>query len=141
MTTTTELPDKLDTATLGAAAAALAGPVNGPGGEVLDWDAIDWVAAENNVRRLRQRIFTASQAGDLPKVRNLQKLMLRSLANTLASVRRVTEHNAGRLTPGADGEVVVTPSAKAELVERVHGRRPERPRPVRRVYSDAIELA
>ncbi|MFD7445815.1 reverse transcriptase N-terminal domain-containing protein [Streptomyces sp. NPDC059909] len=51
-------------------------------------------------RRLRQRIFTASQAGDLKKVRNLQKLMLRSRANTLLSVRRVTEVNAGRKTAG-----------------------------------------
>lgn len=129
-----ELPDKLDAATLGAAAAASGGAVNGPGDEVLDWQAVDWAGVEHNVRRLRQRIFTASQAGDLPKVRNLQKLMLRSLANTLAGVRRVTERNAGRLTPGVDGEVVVTPRAKAELVDRVHRHQPWRPRPVRRVY-------
>jgi RNA-directed DNA polymerase len=32
---------------------------------------------EEDVRRLRQRIFAASQAGDLKKVRSLQKLMLR----------------------------------------------------------------
>jgi RNA-directed DNA polymerase len=134
MTTTPELPDKLDTAMLRAALVAAGGSVNGPGDVFLDWDAIDWVAVENNVRRLRQRIFTASQAGDPARVRNLQKLMLRSLANTLASVRRVTEHNAGRLTPGVDGEVAVTSSAKAELVDRVHRSRSERPRPVRRVY-------
>jgi len=51
--------------------------VNGPEDEVLDWDAVDWQQAEDNVRRLRQRIFTASKAGDLKKVRNLQKLMVR----------------------------------------------------------------
>ena len=32
---------------------------------------------EDDVRRLRQRIFAASRAGDLRKVRNLQKLMVR----------------------------------------------------------------
>ena len=48
--------------------------VNGPEGEVLDWDAVDWRQVEGDVRRLRQRIFTASKAGDLEKVRNLQKL-------------------------------------------------------------------
>ena len=48
--------------------------VNGPEGEVLDWDAVDWRQVEGDVRRLRQRIFTASKAGDLKKVRNLQKL-------------------------------------------------------------------
>ena len=51
--------------------------VNGPADETLDWGAIDWRACEKNVRRLRQRIFTASKAGDLGRVRNLQKLMLR----------------------------------------------------------------
>ncbi len=64
--------------------------VNEPEGELLDWHAIDWQATEDNVRRLRQRIFTESQTGDLKRVRNLQKLMLRSRANTLMSVRRVT---------------------------------------------------
>src|ERR1700693_2283543 len=48
-----------------------------------------------------------------------QKLMLRSRANTLVSVRRVTERNAGRLTAGVDGEVVLTPEAKMQLVDRV----------------------
>ena len=51
--------------------------VNGPEGEVLDWEAVDWRQVEDDVRRLRQRIFTASKAGDLRKVRNLQKLMVR----------------------------------------------------------------
>jgi RNA-directed DNA polymerase len=51
--------------------------VNGPEDEVLDWEAVDWRQVEDDVRRLRQRIFTASKAGDLKKVRNLQKLMVR----------------------------------------------------------------
>ncbi|WP_308408555.1 reverse transcriptase N-terminal domain-containing protein, partial [Streptomyces malaysiensis] len=68
----------------------------------MDWPSIDWDQAEKDVRRLRQRIFTASKEGDLTKVRNLQKLMLRSLNNTLVSVRRVTEINAGRKTAGID---------------------------------------
>ena len=81
--------------------------VNGPEGDALDWGSINWPRVEEEVRRLRQRIFTASQAGDLKKVRNLQKLMLRSRANALMSVRRVTELNAGRKTAGVDGKVVV----------------------------------
>src|ERR1700746_3108371 len=92
--------------------------VNGPEGDVLDWDAVDWRQAEDDVQRLRQRIFTASKAGDLKKVRSLQKLMLRSRANALVSVRRVTEQNAGRKTAGIDGRVVVTAAGKAMLAER-----------------------
>lgn len=48
--------------------------VNGPEDVGHDWDAIDWRAQEDNVRRLRQRIFKATREGDLKKVRNLQKL-------------------------------------------------------------------
>ena len=55
-------------------AVAAARSVNGPEDERLDWDAIDWRTVEDDVRRLRQRIFKASQAGDLAQVRNLQKL-------------------------------------------------------------------
>src|SRR5258707_7416054 len=89
--------------------------VNGPEGDVLDWDAVDWRAVEDDVRRLRQRIFTASRAGDLKKVRNLQKLMLRSRAGALLSVRRVTEVNAGRKTAGVDRRIAVARSGKAEI--------------------------
>jgi len=109
--------------------------VNGPEDDLLDWDAIDWRTAEDDVRRLRQRIFTASQAGDLKRVRNLQKLMLRSRANTLLSVRRVTERNAGRKTAGVDGKVVLLPEAKIELVDWVqHHTEPWQAQPVKRVY-------
>ena len=109
--------------------------VNGPKDDILDWQSVDWQKMEDEVRRLRQRIFTASKAGDLQRVRNLQKLMLRSRANALVSVRRVTEQNAGRRTAGIDGKVAVTVPDKARLAERV--RRlgtTDTAQPVRRVY-------
>jgi hypothetical protein len=45
-------------------------PRNAPG----QWDRIDWRAQEEQVRRLRQRIFTATREQDWPRVRNLQEL-------------------------------------------------------------------
>jgi RNA-directed DNA polymerase len=109
--------------------------VNGPEDDILDWDAIDWRVVEDTVRRLRQRIFTASQAGDLKKVRNLQRLMLRSRANALLSVRRVTEINAGRKTAGIDGEVVLLSQIKAELATWMQRHWLSwTPRPVKRVF-------
>src|SRR5215211_2603321 len=124
-----EPEDKLDTAT------ATVGVVNEPEDAPFDWRQVDWRRAEDDVRRLRQRIFTASKAGDLKRVRNLQKLMLRSRANTLVSVRRVTERNAGRLTAGVDGEVVLTAQAKMRLVDRIYQNdEPFKALPVRRVY-------
>src|ERR1700709_2063656 len=100
---------------LGTAAPDVVG--NGPEGDVLDWDAVNWRQVEDDVRRLRQRIFAASKAGDLKKVRNLQKLMLRSRANAMLSVRRVTELNAGRLTAGVDGKVVRSARSKSTWVD------------------------
>jgi RNA-directed DNA polymerase len=47
------------------AAAPAGGAANGPEDAILDWDAVDWRQVEDDVRRLRQRIFTASKAGDL----------------------------------------------------------------------------
>jgi RNA-directed DNA polymerase len=101
----------------------------------VDWYAIDWRAVEREVQRLRQRIFKASQEGDLTKVRSLQKLMLRSRSNTLLSVRQVTQRNAGRKTAGIDGEVALTPEARADVAVRVHhGMQTWQPRAVKRVY-------
>jgi RNA-directed DNA polymerase len=136
-----EPKDKLDTMAIttpvAAASPSLSGVavVNGPEDEPTDWLSIDWQTVEEDVRRLRQRIFTATQAGDLKRVRNLQKLMLRSRANTLVSVRRVTEQNAGRKTAGIDGKVVLLSSVKSELADWVqHQSKPWVARPVKRVY-------
>jgi len=129
--------DATTTQTPAAATAvpAAGGGVNGSEGDLLDWDAIDWRAVEDDVRRLRQRIFTASRAGDLAKVRNLQKLMLRSRSNALLSVRRVTEQNAGRKTAGIDGEVVLLAQVKAELAGWMQRHWTSwKPRPVKRVF-------
>ncbi len=111
------------------------GSVNGPRDDDLDWDAILWRPVEEDVRRLRRRIFKASQEGDLKRVRNLQRLMLRSRSNTLVSVRRVTQVNAGRKTAGIDGQVALTSPARASLAVDIHRRTaPWQARPVKRVY-------
>ena len=109
--------------------------VNGPEDVDLDWDAVDWRFHEEQVRRLRQRIFKATQDGDLKRVRNLQKLMLRSRSNTLVSVRQVTQLNAGRATAGIDGQVALTSRHRADLAEHLHRHAPPwQARPVKRVY-------
>ncbi|WP_322770108.1 reverse transcriptase domain-containing protein [Frankia sp. Cr1] len=120
----------VDTAFLGAPKPV----VNGPE-EPFDWDATDWRAEEKKVRRLRQRIFKATQAGELKRVRNLQKLMLRSRANTLVSVRQVSQRNTGRRTPGIDGQVALTSQDRARLVGYLHQLKGTGPAlPVRRVH-------
>jgi RNA-directed DNA polymerase len=111
------------------------GPEDPPRDVPARWDQIRWREQEEQVRRLRQRIFKAAQEQDWPRVRNLQKLILRSRANTLVSVRQVTQRNAGRRTPGIDGEVALTSEARAGVAVRVHQSRSSwNPRAVRRVY-------
>src|SRR6266699_7133734 len=113
--------------------------VNGPEGLLpFDggaWDCVDWRHQEEQVRRLRGRIFKAAREGDWPLARNLQKLMLRSRANTLVSVRQVTQRNTGRRTAGIDGEVALTSEARTAVAVRVHQSRSSwQPTAVRRVY-------
>jgi RNA-directed DNA polymerase len=110
--------------------------VNGPEDvTALIWDAIDWRAHEQNVARLRRRIFQATRNLDWVQVRSLQKLMLGSWSNTLLCVRQVTQRNAGRRTAGIDGEVALSVEARADVAVRVHRSRSSwEPVPVRRVY-------
>ncbi len=86
---------KLDAMTMqlqrtGQPAGGVLGTASVPEGVALDWPSIDWRHVEDDVRRLRRRIFTTTQTGNLKKVRNLQKWMFRSRANTLVSARRST---------------------------------------------------
>jgi RNA-directed DNA polymerase len=110
--------------------------VNGPeddpdsGGIYLRWRDV-----EDNVARLGQRVFKATQVADFKKVRSLQKLLLRSLSNTLVSVRRVAQRNKGRSTAGIDGQVALTLPAVAQLATGVYQTRTSwQPLAVKRVY-------
>jgi RNA-directed DNA polymerase len=98
------------------------------------WNAVDWRRAQEQVNNLRQRIFRASEEGNYRKVRNLQKLMLRSRSNALLAVRRVSQVNRGKDTPGVDMLVVKTPAARAKLVDELSHHQPWRVKPARRVY-------
>jgi RNA-directed DNA polymerase len=60
--------------------------------------------------------------------------MLRSDSNTVLSVRRVTQVNAGKYTPGVDKVVVKTPTARGRVVDQLTTFHPWRVQPVRRVY-------
>ncbi|MGW2104971.1 group II intron reverse transcriptase/maturase [Streptomyces olivaceoviridis] len=106
---------------------------NGAVDDADAWHQIDWGRVDREVTRLRQRIFKAAQAGDMKKVRNLQKLMMRSAANTLLSVRRVTQVSRGRKTAGVDGETALNPKLRGRLARHLLRDGATRPRPVKRV--------
>ncbi|MDZ8089239.1 MAG: group II intron reverse transcriptase/maturase [Nostoc sp. DedQUE12b] len=99
-----------------------------------EWNSVKWRKANKVVRRLRQRIFKATRMGNLKLVRNLQRLLLRSYSNILLSVRKVTQINKGKNTPGIDKLVVKTPVARGILVDMLTKFIPWKPYPTRRVY-------
>jgi RNA-directed DNA polymerase len=98
------------------------------------WQSIDWKAVHKRVRNLRRRIYRATQQQQWNRVRSLMKLMLRSYANLLLSIRRVTQENAGRKTPGLDGQVALTSSDHMRLVPQMQAYSLWQVRPTRRVY-------
>lgn len=99
-----------------------------------NWDTIDWSHCTSYVRKLRQAIFWATKENDLKKVRTLQRIMLRSYENRCMAVRRVTQVNQGKYTPGVDKVLVKTPKARGELVDLLDEYEPWKPLPARRVY-------
>lgn len=99
-----------------------------------DWNTVNWCTVNRQVRNLRRRIFRASQAGDHKTVHRLQQLMLRSYANRLRAVRRVTQENQGKDTPGVDKVLVKTPAARGKLVDELGSYQPWRALPAKRVY-------
>ncbi len=103
-------------------------------GDDLRWHSIDWKSVYRIVKNLRQRIFRASREGDLKKVRSLQRLMLRCQANVLESVRRVTQMNQGKSTPGIDDVVATTPEERSDLCRKLTQFELHKVHPVRRVY-------
>ena len=50
------------------------GPEDPPRDVPVQWDKVRWREQEEQVRRLRSRIFKAVREGDWPLARNLQKL-------------------------------------------------------------------
>ncbi len=99
-----------------------------------DWFSVNWRKTNRLVRNLRYRIFRAATRGDYKTVRSLQKLMLRSYANRLLSVRKVTQLNRGKYTAGIDRVVIKTPQERGQLVDALATYQPWKVSPTRRVY-------
>jgi len=79
-------------------------PLIGASSNVANWDAINWRALEQQVKRLQMRIAKATRERRWGKVKVLQWLLTHAFSAKLIAVRRVTR-NSGRKTPGVDGIV------------------------------------
>ena len=104
------------------------------GRQLTSWSEINWTAVERNVKRLQGRIFRAAQRGEHQKLKSLQHLLARSASAKLLAIRKVTQQNRGKLTPGIDGVLCDTPEARLRLFQSQQGFKHHRPKPVRRVF-------
>jgi len=102
--------------------------------QTCEWNAINWHHCTMFVRDLRQEIFRAAKEENLKKVRTLQRVMLRSYENRCLAVRRVTQINRGKYTPGVDKLVVKTPTARGKMVDMLGTYELWKPLPTKRVY-------
>ncbi|MGY8872817.1 MAG: reverse transcriptase domain-containing protein, partial [Pseudomonadales bacterium] len=96
------------------------------------WHSIDWETSHRRVRELQVRIAKAAKSSEWRKVRQLQRMLVRSFSAKALAVKRVSE-NRGRKTAGIDGETWSTPNMKWEAIGRLT-RQGYQPKPLRRVY-------
>jgi RNA-directed DNA polymerase len=102
--------------------------------EKTEWSDIDWKKVEKTVFKLQNRIYRASESGDMFAVRRLQKMLIKSWSARLFAVRRVTQDNQGKKTAGVDGVKTLTPKQRLALVERL--KLGTKSKPTRRVWID-----
>ncbi len=99
-----------------------------------EWHSIDWNIIRRRVRNLRHRIYRATQKQAWNQVRSLMKLMLRSQANLLLAVRRVTQENQGKRTAGIDGKTYASSADRLLLTDQMRYYSPWKASPTKRVY-------
>ena len=100
-----------------------------------DWRTLPWKDIQRNVFRLQKRIYRAARQGDIKRVHNLQRLLLRSWSARCLAVRRVTQDNRGKRTPGVDGVASLTPRQRLQMARDLQDlSRP--PSPIRRTYIE-----
>lgn len=97
-----------------------------------DWHSINWRQIHRQVRGLQVRIAEATKHQQWRRVKQLQRLLVRSFAARALAVKRVTE-NRGNRTAGVDGEIWSTPNMKWQAIDRLT-RTGYKPKPLRRVY-------
>src|SRR5260370_9044320 len=84
------------------------------------WKNLPWKKLEQHVFRLQKRIYRASQHGEKRKVEKLQKLLMKSEAARLLAVRRATQDNQGKKTPGIGGIKSVKPKHRLLIAETIN---------------------
>jgi len=100
------------------------------------WSHGNWKTVNKSVVRFRKRIFAARRNKEWRKLRDLQRLFMKSEANFLSSIRHVT-YNKGKNSPGLDDFVAVTPAQRISILNRLRSLIiGYDPTPSRRIYVE-----
>ena len=82
-----------------------------------DWKSIKWNKINRHVTSLQRRIYRASRENNEKKVRDLERQLIRSNSALLTAIKRVTQENKGKYTPGIDGFKATTNEARRKLYD------------------------
>ena len=102
-----------------------------------DWSSLKWSRIEKYVSKLQKRIFRAEREGDSHKVRDLQRMLVYSESALLMAIKRVTQINKGKRTPGIDGFRALSDEARGKLFDsmKLMNIKKHRPKPAYRTYN------
>lgn len=100
------------------------------------WKELQWKQIHKYVNRLQQRIYRAESLGNRRKIRQLQRLLMRSKAALLLSIRRITQENKGKKTAGVDDITIQTDIEHTKLYQELCSRTIayHKPKPSYRTY-------
>lgn len=102
----------------------------------IKWELINWSHINTYVEKMQQRIYRAECLNLKRKVRNLQRMLIRSKAMLLLSIKRVTQINKGKKTAGIDGETALSNSERLKLFREMERMKigKHKPKPSYRTY-------
>ncbi len=99
------------------------------------WQDVPWTKIQRNIFKLQKRIYQASRCGNTQKMRELQKLLMKSEGTAFLAVRKVTQENRGKRTAGVDGKKELKPDERLKLAQKLQENPyPEKTCPVRRIW-------
>lgn len=102
-----------------------------------EWDRINWIEVNSDISSRRKQIYAATQKGQFDEVRHLQSRLIFNHNNLLSAVRRVTQINKGKNTPGGANFLIKGKEDRMRLVKLISYRvniTKREPIPVVRVY-------
>jgi RNA-directed DNA polymerase len=94
--------------------------------------SVNWGKVKRHVDRLQKRLAKAIEEKNKRFVRYLKHILRNSLYVRIQAVRKITQQNAGKNTPGIDQKIYNTPEKREHLVKEVQLTR--EPLPVKRIY-------